>query len=402
MPPFYFQVYSNFDLLKRPIVSILVIVFYILMILIGVSGNTMVVVTVIAHPRMYSATNIFIANLAMADIFICLLDLPISLYYQLTDRWVFGALMCHLLPPLLGIVVYTSTMTLMLIAVDRYLQIVCPMKTRISTRLAIVAVVIVTIISFLMMSPMAVYSSYVVIDDVALGLHLQFCTEAWPSRRIRVLYSFISVISTYVVPLMVIVFLYYRIFRRVRLRRRCRRTKTTKMLVAVVAVFTIAWTPWHIFALMAEVNYSIVKGRYFKLIDVLLRGIAMSSSCANPLLYGWFNENYRNAFLSMLDKNRPQINIRREESITENLHGNSIPQYTESVFAMQPMNKQLKKSEIIHYNDRPEHSRTNFLIIGTYPCHTESTIKLVPTDDQEDVELMPLNPITSSVQRSPW
>ena len=34
--------------------------------------------------------------------------------------------------------------------------------------------------------------------------------------------------------------------------------------------------------------------------DHVFRCFAMSSSCINPIFYGWFNDNYRNAFISMV------------------------------------------------------------------------------------------------------
>ena len=99
--------------------------------------------------------------------------------------------------------------------------------------------------------------------------------------------------------------LYFLIFQRLKHRviqskKRSRRTKTTKMLVAVVTVFAVAWTPFHLFSLIAEVNYDLVKGPHFKLMDALLKVVAMSSSCINPILYAWLNDNYRNAFLNLI------------------------------------------------------------------------------------------------------
>jgi len=36
----------------------------------------------------------------------------------------------------------------------------------------------------------------------------------------------------------------------------------------------------------------------------MLRVIAMSSSCVNPILYGWLNDNFRSAFLGIVFANR--------------------------------------------------------------------------------------------------
>lgn len=42
-----------------------------------------------------SVASALIGNLAAADLWHCLFCLPIQLHYQLTDRWVFGAVLCH-------------------------------------------------------------------------------------------------------------------------------------------------------------------------------------------------------------------------------------------------------------------------------------------------------------------
>ena len=111
--------YDDFEALKDYRITAAVIVLYVIVMIIGALGNSMVVITVIRTPALWNATNIFIANLAVADILVCVLDLPVSLYYQLTDNWIFGKVLCHILPCILGVVVYSSVQTLMLIAIDR-------------------------------------------------------------------------------------------------------------------------------------------------------------------------------------------------------------------------------------------------------------------------------------------
>ena len=295
---------------------------------------------------------------------------------------------------------------MMLIAIDRYLLIVCPMRPRISTRLAIISVVIVTLVSILVMSPMAFYSSYVVIDDAALGLHLQYCTEAWGTRKVRVIYSFIAVFSQYVVPLLVIGVLYTLVFRRVKRRMqkmKSRRTKTTKMLVAVVVVFAISWTPWHVYILVAEVDYSIVKGRYFKLIDVLLRVMAMSSSCVNPFLYGWFNDNYRNAFLGMLNRKKSHHpKIIRDDSLTETRR--SVTQYTRNRVRSSAKNGKENGSNLTHGQKETVvilPGRVSNRCNGAHLDHTDSTRTLLESEDDLHQEMIPLCAMTPPLDTNP-
>jgi len=73
---------AEFEALRRPWLAAIVIVIYVVVLTFGVLGNGLVFVTVASVPRMRTATNIFIANLALADCFVCAFDLPLNLHYQ--------------------------------------------------------------------------------------------------------------------------------------------------------------------------------------------------------------------------------------------------------------------------------------------------------------------------------
>ena len=76
------QAGAEFEALRRPWLAAIVIVIYVVVLTFGVLGNGLVFVTVASAPRMRTATNIFIANLALADCFVCAFDLPLNLHYQ--------------------------------------------------------------------------------------------------------------------------------------------------------------------------------------------------------------------------------------------------------------------------------------------------------------------------------
>ena len=138
---------GEYDALKEVQYLSLVIVLYIIVILVGAIGNVMVVITVVKTRQMWNATNIFIANLAISDVFVCVFDLPLSAHYQITDRWIFGEALCHVILPALAVVAYDSTLTLTLISIDRYLLIVFPLKRKFTVRIAIVFVAIIAVVS---------------------------------------------------------------------------------------------------------------------------------------------------------------------------------------------------------------------------------------------------------------
>ena len=82
-----------------------------------------------------------------------------------------------------------------------------------------------------------------------------------------------------------------------------RNQRTNRILIAVVLTFTVCWLPWNLFVLTSEFNQQIVKGKFFRFTDLLLKIFAMSSSCVNPFLYGWLNDNFKKELGKMLGYN---------------------------------------------------------------------------------------------------
>lgn len=68
----------------------------------GIIGNLLVCWVVFRQIQMRTVTNIFIANLALSDILLCLFCVPFTPLYLLTlKEWQFGTfsnLLCHLVP----------------------------------------------------------------------------------------------------------------------------------------------------------------------------------------------------------------------------------------------------------------------------------------------------------------
>ena len=119
--------YSN-DVMHNPILKTIFIMLYIIIFLLGVSGNLLVVLAVVRNLAMQTITNLFIVNLAVSEILMCLLAVPFTPLSGLLNSWVFGSTLCHFVPMTLGVTVHVSTLTLTAIAVDRYFVILHPFR----------------------------------------------------------------------------------------------------------------------------------------------------------------------------------------------------------------------------------------------------------------------------------
>ncbi len=320
----------EFDLLRSPAWRGLVLTIYVAVILVGTVGNTVVVYVVARHRKMHNVTNILIANLALSDVGLCIFSLPIQLYYQLTDHWIFGESLCRIIFSAFAVPVYVSTLTILLIAYDRYWLIVYPLKERMSIKMAIMLLVLTTVTSILLSTPVMCFTTQHRVDQPDLRIFRNYCIEHWPNEFARKVYSILTFTFQFCFPLLVTALLYWKIY--VRLRQRPtnrfnveRKQRTNNILIAIVLLFILCWLPWNVFSLVAEMDRSIVRGPHFKFVDLVLKVFAMSSACVNPYLYCWLNENFRKE----LDNIAIKMHIYREPSLTRRDRGPSyMPQPT--------------------------------------------------------------------------
>ena len=107
------------DVMELKWLRAIFIIFYCVIFLSGITGNSLVVYVVVRNKSMQSITNIFITNLALSDIMMCLLAVPFTPLSAFLDSWIFGNVLCHIVPMALGVSVYVSTLTSTAIAIDR-------------------------------------------------------------------------------------------------------------------------------------------------------------------------------------------------------------------------------------------------------------------------------------------
>ncbi|XP_029439299.1 neuropeptide Y receptor type 2-like [Rhinatrema bivittatum] len=285
-------------------VQIILIVAYSLIILLGLIGNSLVVYMIVKYKSMRTVTNFFIANLALADVMVDTLCLPFTLVYTLLDEWKFGSVLCHLVPYAQALSVYVSTLTLTVIALDRYRCIVFHLNSRISKMFSFIIIVITWLAAAIFAIPLAIFREYRYEEIPSINLRIAVCSEKWPSGNSRdaIIYSISMLILQYILPLVIISYAYTRIWFKLkshisptsRTESQQRRRKTTKMLVMVVVVFAVCWFPFHMFQLAVDMDLVFHE---YKLLYSVFHVVAMCSTFVNPLLYGWMNKNYRNGFL---------------------------------------------------------------------------------------------------------
>lgn len=143
---------------------------------------------------------------------------------------------------------------------------------------------------------------------------IEFCIEAWPFAHGRGIYSVISMIFQYVLPITIVSIVYAkisdklqkRLIRRQRLTQlECQQKKqlnlirrTHTMLISVSLVFGLSWLPLNLFNIIGDFTTDLFKGddQLFRIVFAVCHLIGCSSACSNPILYGFLNENFRKEF----------------------------------------------------------------------------------------------------------
>ncbi|XP_037116268.1 neuropeptide Y receptor Y2, like [Syngnathus acus] len=319
------------DPIRLPGVQVVLIVAYTAIILLGLVGNSLVIYVIYRFKTLRTVTNFFIANLAVADLLVNVLCLPFTLVYTLQGEWHFGAALCFLVPFAQGLAVHVSTLTLNVIALDRHRCIIHHLETRMRKVTCFWVIAVTWLLSAALASPLAIFREY---GPVTLtpGHSIQVCREKWPgSSTDGTVYSVSMLVLQYFLPLSIISFAYARIWSKLRRHvspaegrgdgasagseRHRRHCKATKMLVTMVVVFAVSWLPYHAFQLATDINSSVLDMPHFRLLYTLFHVVAMCSTFANPLLYGWMNRNYRAAFLAAFKLRDRGCQRRRQDAI---------------------------------------------------------------------------------------
>ena len=298
-----------------PVVENIVTSAYAIVLTIGLMSNLVICYLFAKLPKLRTGRNIYIANLAFSDILLCLFCVPFTLVRLLLKEWPLGNVLCKLIPWLQGFVVLGSTLSIAAIAINRYTtllqyKIVKNISTDTSCTLVIA---IIWLISALTALPLLIYTKLETIVYIEEIISYDICLEVWPSAWFRFIYAFAIMTIQFIIPLAILAtlhwkmctFLKYRIATNPRsLTELCRaakdarrHTKNTTMFMAITFMFALCWFPLTSLNLIADFNHNIFMQQNFLLVFIIAHLLSMFSAIVNPIVYGWFNVNFRREFI---------------------------------------------------------------------------------------------------------
>ncbi|XP_029793995.1 alpha-1A adrenergic receptor isoform X1 [Suricata suricatta] len=98
------------------------------LIIFGVLGNILVILSVACHRHLHSVTHYYIVNLAVADLLLTSTVLPFSAIFEILGYWAFGRVFCNIWAAVDVLCCTASIMGLCIISIDRYIGVSYPLR----------------------------------------------------------------------------------------------------------------------------------------------------------------------------------------------------------------------------------------------------------------------------------
>ncbi|KAK6471760.1 neurotensin receptor type 1-like [Huso huso] len=341
----------NTDIYSKVVVTVI----YIGLFLIGCLGNSITVYTLVKKKtlqNLQSTVHYHLASLAVSDLLILVLCMPIELYnfIWVHNPWAFGNAVCKGYYFLRDACTYATAFNIASLSVERFMAICHPFKaksmmSRSRTKKLISAI---WVASFLLAIPMLFIMGQIYVRKVKICTTIVDQSMAKTVLQVNAFLSFvfpmvvISVLNTIIANQLIQMFKQAAQDSRVctigghptmlSVSVEPSRVQSlrhgVKVLRAVVVAFVVCWLPYHIRRLMYcyvtdWTDFLFDFYHYFYMVTNVLFYV---SSTVNPVLYNLVSANYRQIFMSTLSyfclpwrrkRKRPAL-ARHFNSITSN------------------------------------------------------------------------------------
>ncbi|CAD6198621.1 unnamed protein product [Caenorhabditis auriculariae] len=373
---------------------------YVSIFVLGIVGNISTCIVIIANKAMHNPTNYYLFSLAISDILVLILGLPMELYQAMDFAYpyTFGVAICKARAFLVEFTSYASILIICCFSVERWLAICYPLRVKLFSTLSRANVLIVAAwsISFVAALPMAFivrinrlplppfaqgqsWTSQVSTDELTVA-GTDFCAmdQNQPEQQRSLIYF--AFITFFMIPALLITVIYGHIAVKLhkvdtqllidknsKSERRSRATRNVfKMLVSVVVSFFLCWLPFHMQRLISVFVMSsgsqAADSQAVQFVSMLVFYISgycyYSNSACNPILYNILSQNYRKAFCRTIlgerltkrifpsfSRNRGVLKSNQECSSHMTGHKGSISATRPTNFEIWPLAKDCKVSE---------------------------------------------------------
>ncbi|VDL75615.1 unnamed protein product [Nippostrongylus brasiliensis] len=250
----------------------------------GIPANLFVLIAIFYFRDMRTISNIYIGNLAVADL-LFLAGTPIIIIQSITKDWNFGSVVCKGFVTGNGISQFASAMFIAVLSLDRFLAVCRPTRSSIlrTRRAATIAAILTWAIVVLEITPLFMFVKL-------MNLFRFFTTYAFT--------------LSYLLPLIAIWIFYAKIIqklwrrrRQLHLKRKISKRKTTKVTImgfSIVISYTLCWLPYWLIQWSIALNIgwnrnlSILSCASYAAFALLYINRAV-----NPFIYVFLSESFK-------------------------------------------------------------------------------------------------------------
>ncbi|XP_070775230.1 neuromedin-U receptor 1-like [Enoplosus armatus] len=293
---------------------------YLTIFMVGVLGNSLTCTVILRYRVMQTPTNYYLLSLAVSDLLVLLLGMPLELYEMWQNYpFLFGEGGCYFKTFLFETVCFASILNVTVLSVERYVAVVHPLKVKHVTTHAHVKKVIfmLWVLSMLCAVPNTSLHGILVLPP-RFGRQFPLSAICFVVKPTW-MYNLIILISTlvfFLLPMLMISILYLLIglrLHRERVMTRCsfgpeslsrshmqklskRNLQVTKMLSVLVVVFGLCWAPFHVDRLMWSYIDTEHHHKVFEHVHIVSGVCFYLSSAINPILYNLMSTRFREMF----------------------------------------------------------------------------------------------------------
>ncbi|XP_036612015.1 C-X-C chemokine receptor type 2-like isoform X2 [Trichosurus vulpecula] len=279
-----------------------VIVIYILVFLLSLLGNSLVMLVVLYNRLSRSVTDIYLLNLAIADLLFAL-SLPLWAASKVKG-WIYGTSLCKFVSLLKEVNFYSGILLLACISVDRYLAIVHATRALTQKRHWVKFVCMgIWGLSLLLSMPIIFSREAIKTEYYGFVCYENFGNSTEKGRLIlRILTQFFG----FVLPLLVMLFCYGFTLRTLFEAHMGQKHRAMRVIFAVVLVFLLCWLPYNLVLITDTllrtglIEDNCPRRHVIENAINTTEVLGFLHSCLNPIIYAFIGHKFRYSFLKIL------------------------------------------------------------------------------------------------------
>ncbi|NWZ26821.1 CCR7 protein, partial [Asarcornis scutulata] len=268
----------------------------------GLLGNGLVMVTYIYFKRLKTMTDIYLLNLALADI-LFLLTLPFWATSAAT-YWCFGESACKAVYCICKMSFFSGMLLLLSISIDRYFAIVQAASAhRFRPQMIFISkitCVVIWLLAFILSIPELVHSG---VNNPDNRPRCSIIANDLQTFNTGIKVS--QMVFGFLFPLVVMSVCYLIIIKTLLQARNFEKNKAIKVIIAVVIVFIVFQLPYNSVMLAKTISAfnhttSCEESKKLDMADDVTYTLACFRCCLNPFLYAFIGVKFRNDLFKLL------------------------------------------------------------------------------------------------------